>query len=98
MIDIFIFSIGIVLGCVISYLFFKTGVNTNIETYKFYNDTDTTKDNKQPETVEYDPETDTTIEDANLDWDSYPYTNEYNDKDSQHQIIGYIDPDTDEPN
>ena len=34
--------------------------------------------------------------DTSMDWDNYPYTNEYNDKDGT--IIGFIDPDNDDKN
>ena len=41
---------------------------------------------------------DTRLNEQNYDWNDYPYTNEYNDQDGQREIIGHIDPETDEKN
>ena len=98
MTEVFIFSLGIIIGCSISYIFFKTGIKSNLEAYDSFNISDVEASKNSSNSTDYDPETDMSVSDTSLDWNSYPYTNEYNDKDSQHQIIGYIDPDTDEKN
>ena len=98
MTEVFIFSLGIIIGCSVSYIFFKTGINSNLETVKFLTESEPTEDKKSSLNDEYNPENDTSVQDSSLDWDSYPYTNEYNDQESQHQVIGYIDPETDEKN
>jgi hypothetical protein len=90
--EVFIFTIGITLGCVISYIFFKTGVNINMDAYNNFTYTTTT----EPDITDDDDSIDTS--DTSLDWDNYPYTNEYNDADNSTEIIGFIDTDTDEPN
>lgn len=104
MVDLIIFTVGIVLGCIISYVFTKSGItitssvlNDNIEVY-------TEDDVKVSNNGDLDADNDTS-----MNWDSYPFTNHYNDvdnnvnndastSDSNVQIIGYIDPENDEPN
>ncbi len=98
MTEVFIFSLGIIIGCSVSYIFFKTGINSNFEAMKFVIDQELQEEEKPSNEGDYDPESDTSVTDNSLDWNSYPYTNEYNDQESQHQIIGYIDPETDEKN
>ena len=101
MVDVFIFSIGIVLGCTISYLFTKSGINIASE---HLNDEDSIVMNevtKVSKKGDIEPDIDTS-----LDWNAYPYTNHYNDDAvnspndniDASKIIGYIDPETDEKN
>tara|TARA_R100000773_G_C4217750_1_gene116242 strand:- start:1159 stop:1455 length:297 start_codon:yes stop_codon:yes gene_type:complete len=98
MTEIFIFSLGISIGCSVSYIFFKIGIKSNLDAYNHFAIHEPAEDKKASKNDDYDPQMDTDLNETSMDWDSYPYTNEYNDQDSEHQIIGYIDPDTDEPN
>ncbi len=94
MTDIFIFTLGIVLGCAISYVFFKTGIKSNIEAFSLGAEVIPKQPINVPENDEIQPENDTS-----MDWDGYPYTNDYNDAEADKPIIlGKIDPDTDEKN
>ena len=101
MVDVFIFSVGLVLGCTISYLFTKSGINIISEHLINEDEVIVKEVNKVSKKGDIEPETDTS-----LDWDSYPYTNHYNDESvntddtliDASQIIGYIDPETDEKN
>ncbi|QDP57980.1 MAG: hypothetical protein Tp1124DCM412261_21 [Prokaryotic dsDNA virus sp.] len=92
--EVFIFTIGITLGCVISYIFFKTGVNINMDAYNNFTYSTTTESDAVDDTDDIN----TTVDDTALDWDNYPYTNEYNDADNTSEIIGFIDTENDEPN
>ena len=89
--ELFIFSFGIILGCILSYVFFKSGIKSNMDAMKLTYDINTVAEPLEPEQDKNMPDMDTS-----MDWDNYPYTNEYNDKDST--IIGFIDPDTDDKN
>ena len=98
MTELFIFSLGLVIGCSLSYVFFKTGVKSNLETFNYFHSLESPEDKKLLNSNEYDPEMDTRLNEQNYDWNDYPYTNEYNDQDGQREIIGHIDPETDEKN
>ena len=94
--EIIIFSVGIVLGNVISYIFFKVGIKSNIDAINYLGNTSYSEPIIPSKSDDYKPDTDTS-----LDWDGYPYTNEYNDADntaSSLEVIGYIDPETDDKN
>jgi len=101
MVDVFIFSIGIVLGCTISYFFTKSGINI---ISSLNDDTDMIGTEIEKVTKKASNNDDYDASDTALDWDNYPYTNQYNDDavnsplDDGSQIIGYIDPETDEKN
>ena len=98
MVDLIIFSVGIVLGCVISYVFIKSGIKFNSDAINNTLDVHTETDKKVSNNGDLDADNDTS-----MNWDSYPFTNHYNDvnsdisEDNVH-IIGYIDPETDEKN
>ena len=101
MTELFIFSIGIVLGCTLSYIFLKTGIKSNYDAFNFMHGIDIPDGLKVADNDEYEPEKDTTATEPQLDWDGYPYTEEYeavNKDDNQGEIIGFIDPENDEPN
>ena len=91
MAELYIFSIGIILGCTLSYVFFKSGIKSNMDTVRLTYDINTVSEPLEPEEEKNMPDIDTS-----MDWDNYPYTNEYNDKDGV--IIGYIDPENEEKN
>ena len=101
MVDVFIFSIGIVLGCTISYVFTKSGINI---ISSLNDDNDMIGEEVEKVTKKVSNNDDYDASDTALDWDNYPYTNQYNDDmvnpstEDGSQIIGYIDPDTDEKN
>ena len=98
MVDLIIFSVGIVIGCIISFVFTRYGISI-ISPYNSNDTVYTAEDNKVSNSTDYEPTDDTA-----LDWSSYPFTNHYNDNDSNTtptdgmEIIGYIDPENDEPN
>mgnify|MGYP003661460125 CR=1 FL=1 len=92
MVELFIFSIGIVLGCAISFLFYRSGHNSSIESFKVSGNVNPEQSIKDSKTDQNSPELDTS-----MDWDGYPYTNDYNDAE-QPIVIGQIDPDVDEKN
>lgn len=99
MTEVLILSIGIILGCTISYAFIKVGIKSNYDAFNYLHSIDPSDDGIPSGNDEYDPEKDTSASEPQLDWDGYPYTEEYVSEDnSEPQIIGYIDPDKDEPN